>query len=96
MVGPGLQARVHALWVEHPSLLHDIAALDAGGFFDEFDTRRLYRLALSGADLGGMAAVFQFGKLVEGRHQLLVADGVRGNEKAGAADSDAMHGLGLG
>ena len=95
MVGPGLQARVHALRVEYPSLLHHIAALDAGGFFDEFDTRGLYRLTLSGADLGGMAAGFQIGKLVEGRDQLLVAYGVRGNEKAGAAERDVLDGLGL-
>jgi hypothetical protein len=48
------KARAHALGVQHALFFHHVAALDAGGFFDEFDAGHRDRGARAGGDLGGV------------------------------------------
>ena len=88
----GRKTRAHAAGVEHAGLVHHVAALDAGGFFDEFDVGIGQRGAGSSGDLVGVAAVFQRSVLVEGLYQLGVGDGFGRRKQAGTANGDTVHG----
>ena len=85
------KARTHTLGVQNALLFHDVAALYAGGFFDELDARFSQCAVCAGGNCIGMQLVFQRGVVVIGLHQLFVANGVRRCKQACAADSNAMH-----
>jgi hypothetical protein len=88
VVGAGLEARAHALGVEHTFFFHHVAALDARGFFDELDAGHRDRGARAGGDFSGVGGVFLLRERVERLHQFFVGDDVRRDEQPGAADGN--------
>jgi hypothetical protein len=82
------EARAHALGVQHALFFHHVAALDARGFFDEFDAGHRDRGARAGGDLGRVGGVFLLREGVERDHQFFVGDDVRRDEQPGAADGN--------
>jgi hypothetical protein len=86
-------ARDHARRVEDAVLLHHIARLDAGDFFDELGARRLQRGALPRGDRVGVLGVEAGGVRVEAVDELFVRNRKRRRVQAGSADDDWLHGL---
>ncbi len=75
LIGPLRQQRLHDVGVEHPLSAHQITALDAGGLLDELAAGVLLGRELAGVDGGGVLLVVEIHILVEGGHQLFIADG---------------------
>jgi hypothetical protein len=86
VVGPGLEARVHAGRVQHAAFLDDVALLDARGLLDELDAGMRQRLALAGGDGRRVLGVLQVRIGIEGRDQFGSGDDVGRAVEAGAAD----------
>ena len=94
-VRAGRKARAHAGGVKHAGLVHHVAALDARGFFDEFDVGVGQRRAAASGNLVGVTGVLQGGVLVVGLDQLRIGDGLRRRKQAGTADGNTVHGKSL-
>jgi len=92
VVGALRQARLHALRVEDAGLVHDEAALDARGLFDERSVGHWRCLELATLDGSGIVEVELLRPGVEGRHQFFVGNALGRGIQAGAADHDVMHG----
>ena len=75
LIGPFRQQRLHDVGVEHPFAAHQITALDAGRLLDELAAGVLLGGELAGVDGGGVLLVVEIHILVEGGHQLFIADG---------------------
>ncbi len=75
LIGPLRQQRLHDVGVEHPLAAHQITALDAGRLLDELAAGVLLGGELAGVDGGGVLLVVEIHILVEGGHQLFIADG---------------------
>ncbi|MNX78890.1 hypothetical protein D3C86_1105010 [compost metagenome] len=75
VIGALRQQGLHDVRIQHPLPAHQMAALDARGLLDELAARMLLGGQLAGVDGGGVLLVVEIHILVEGRHQLFVADG---------------------
>ncbi len=75
LIGPLRQQRLHDVGVEYPFAAHQITALDAGRLLDELAAGVLLGGKLAGVDGGGVLLVVEIHILVEGGHQLFIADG---------------------
>ncbi len=82
LIGPLRQQRLHDVGIQHPLLAHQIAALDAGGLLDELAAGVLLGGELAGVYGGGVLLVVEIHILVEGGHQLFIADGKGGGIEA--------------
>ncbi|MNF90253.1 hypothetical protein D3C84_728100 [compost metagenome] len=75
VIGALRQQGLHDVRIQHPLPAHQMAALDARGLLDELAARMLLGGQLAGVDGGGVLLVVEIHILVEGGHQLFVADG---------------------
>ncbi|MNY38262.1 hypothetical protein D3C86_1728770 [compost metagenome] len=92
VVGTLRQAWCHALRVEDAVLVHDKAALDARGFFDERGAGFGQCLDFTARDGLGVVGVELRDISIERLHQLFVGNAVGRGVQAGATDDDVMHG----
>ncbi|MNO88053.1 hypothetical protein D3C76_794880 [compost metagenome] len=75
VIGALRQQGLHDVRIQHPLPAHQIAALDTGRLLDELAARMLLGGQLARIDGGGILLVVEIHILVEGRHQLFIADG---------------------
>ncbi|MCY1262443.1 hypothetical protein D9M70_107280 [compost metagenome] len=92
VVGALRQAWGHALRVEDAILVHDKAAFDARGLFDERGAGFGQCLHFTARNGIGVVGVELRDVSIERLHQLFVGNAIGRGVQAGAADDDVMHG----
>src|SRR3989338_9112747 len=85
------QARRHARGIENAGLVHDKAALDARGFFDEATARLAQRFDFTAGNGRGVVGIELLDEGVERLDQLIVGNTVCRGIEAGTTDHDVMH-----